>query len=58
MSYNKYIKLRQQRRNKMNFTGTKAMIKELMATIELTEHQENEYRIILAELTELEEMSK
>lgn len=58
MSYNKYIKLRQQRRNKMNFTGTKAMIKELMATTELTEHQENEYRIILAELTELEEMSK
>lgn len=42
----------------MNFTGTKAMIKELIATTELTEHQENEYKIILAELTELEEMSK
>ena len=42
----------------MNFTGTKAMIKELMATTELTEHQESEYKIILAKLTELEEMSK
>lgn len=42
----------------MNFTVTKAMIKELMATTDLTKHQENEYKIILAELTELEEMSK
>lgn len=42
----------------MNFTGTKAMIKELIETTELTEKQVNEYKIILAELVELEEMSK